>query len=276
MSYTSHYPMLQIQAGKSLVANYSENGHVTKDSLAPDFKPHPGNYTWFLAANSASSPSPLSTIGQAHTIGTVIGSGNFDDGVCAEDATKGRNGPRQCQSVVQVPSNLAAGSYELIWLWNFPKVAGVVEMYSSCMDIQVSANAGAGPSDTSLAGAIDTKVALADTDGTSTSTTSAQHTTKTSTIFQTTQIFTTVPSLDTTSSPSTTSTTSPGTSSTQPSTRTTTSSPSTFTTTTLSPYTTVQQVIQEAPANPLFDSNNVDYVTELVTMTIYKKAQPTA
>lgn len=141
-TYSAQYPMLTIAAGDSFVANYTENGHVTKDVLAPDNKPHPGNYTWYLAANSAASPDSMSTYGSLFSAGQVVATGNFDDGVCAEDATKGRAGPRNCQSVVTVPASLAAGSYELIWLWNFPKVAGVVEMYSSCMDIQVVTNDG--------------------------------------------------------------------------------------------------------------------------------------
>lgn len=150
--------MLKIQAGLSFVANYTENGHVTKDSLAPDNLPHPGNYTWYLAANSAGTPSPMLTYGSLSTAGRVVATGNFDDGKCAEDATKGRAGPRNCQSVVVVPSTLSAGTYELIWLWNFPKVAGVVEMYSSCMDIQVL-----GSSSVSSIAAGVIKVASADT-----------------------------------------------------------------------------------------------------------------
>ena len=128
--------MLSIRAGSSFVASYTENGHVTKDRLAPDNLPHPGNYTWFIAQNSAVVPSPLSTLGDLFTKATTLATGNYDDGKCAEDNTKGRAGPRACQSTVTVPQ-VAAGTYQLVWLWNFPKVTGVVEMYSSCMDITV-------------------------------------------------------------------------------------------------------------------------------------------
>jgi hypothetical protein len=47
-NYTTQYPRLQLKAGDSLVANYTENGHVTQDKLPPDNKPHPGNYSWVL------------------------------------------------------------------------------------------------------------------------------------------------------------------------------------------------------------------------------------
>ncbi|ORY79075.1 hypothetical protein BCR37DRAFT_382061 [Protomyces lactucae-debilis] len=132
-AYTSQFPMLVLPAGQSFIANYSENGHVTKDKLAPDNLPHPGNYTWYLQSASQS----LKTLNDLNTA-QIVATGNYDDGLCAEDATRGRAGPRQCQSQVQLPTTLAQGTYQLVWLWQFPKVAGVVEMYSSCMDVQVT------------------------------------------------------------------------------------------------------------------------------------------
>jgi hypothetical protein len=45
-NYTTQYPMLKAKAGDSLVANYTENGHITVDKLPPDNKAHPGNYSW--------------------------------------------------------------------------------------------------------------------------------------------------------------------------------------------------------------------------------------
>jgi hypothetical protein len=57
-NYTTQFPRLQLKAGDSLVANYTENGHVTQDKLPPDNKPHPGNYSWVpinsqVSANTA-------------------------------------------------------------------------------------------------------------------------------------------------------------------------------------------------------------------------------
>lgn len=131
--------MLSVTAGNQFVANYTENGHVTKDALQPDGKPHPGNYTWYLMSNSPSSPNPMTTMGDTASA-RVIATGNFDDGQCAEDATRGRSGPRNCQSFVTVPDDVGPGTYQLVWLWNFPKVAGVVEMYSSCADLNVTSS----------------------------------------------------------------------------------------------------------------------------------------
>lgn len=67
----------------------------------------------------------------------ILGNGNFDDGDCAEDTLRGRKGPLACKSTVQIPATFAEGTYEVIWLWTFPKVTGVVEMYSSCMDVLI-------------------------------------------------------------------------------------------------------------------------------------------
>ena len=135
-SYTAKFPMLSIRANGAFIATYTENGHVTKDSLQPDNKPHPGTYTWFLA-RSGSDVTPLRTYGDLMTKATVIATGNFDDGKCAEDSTRGRS-PRPCQSFVQL-TNVLPGMYQLVWLWEFPKVPNVVEMYSSCADIRVVA-----------------------------------------------------------------------------------------------------------------------------------------
>lgn len=45
-NYTTQYPRLKVKAGDALVANYTENGHVTQDKLPPNNKPHPGSYSW--------------------------------------------------------------------------------------------------------------------------------------------------------------------------------------------------------------------------------------
>jgi hypothetical protein len=45
-NYSPQFPRLVVKAGDSVTANYTENGHVTKDKLAPDNLPHPGQYKW--------------------------------------------------------------------------------------------------------------------------------------------------------------------------------------------------------------------------------------
>lgn len=275
--------MLKMQAGDTFVANYTENGHVTKDVLAPDEKPHPGNYTWYLAANSAASPDPMATYGSLTSVGQVVATGNFDDGVCAEDATKGRDGPRNCQSFVTLPSSLSAGTYELIWLWNFPKVAGVVEMYSSCMDVQVlpadqdQAQAASAATATPSIGVVNVVAKQSDvavvTKTMYITKASASRTLRTSTITNTNSVYTTI-------TPSTTTTTTT-TSLTSPTPTTTSDSDdvvvimTTIETTigatgTQAPgiYTLVVPVTTMSPNNPLVDANNVVVMTTMKTVTV--------
>ncbi|BFZ55283.1 hypothetical protein PYCC9005_002323 [Savitreella phatthalungensis] len=140
-SYTQQYPPLQATPADTITANYSENGHVTKDKL-PD-GPRPGNYTWFLGTMpTGGGVGGLTRLGDLVGGGArVIGKGMFDDGKCAEAAgVPGRPpGPRQCQSTFTLPKDLQPGqTYQLVWLWNFPKVKGVVEMYTSCADLKIT------------------------------------------------------------------------------------------------------------------------------------------
>lgn len=174
--------MLAVPAGSVLVANYSENGHVTKDKLAPDGKPHPGQYVWYL------SPNLLTTLGDLAEARRAS-AGNFDDGLCAEDATVGRLGPRQCQSSFVLPGDLAAGTYSLVWLWTFPKVAGVVEMYSSCMDVEILSGRADASADSSLADVAQVKVVSPDSVRSVQSMTTDQASTRTSFITETVSVY---------------------------------------------------------------------------------------
>jgi hypothetical protein len=46
--YSTQFPRLKANAGDALTAIYLENGHVTRDTLPPDMKPHPGTYQWVI------------------------------------------------------------------------------------------------------------------------------------------------------------------------------------------------------------------------------------
>ena len=129
--------MLSVPAttASSFVATYTENGHVTKDTLPPENKPRPGNYSWFLATGPAVRLDTLADLVDDRKA-TLVGRGNFDDGKCAEDNTRGRT-PQVCKSIVSLSAGAgtAGETRQLVWLWNFPKVDGVVEMYTSCADL---------------------------------------------------------------------------------------------------------------------------------------------
>lgn len=101
-AYTSTYPLLKIAAGASVTGQYLENGHVTKDKLAPDNLPHPGNYSWYWSRSG-----DMKVFGDA-TPDKVIAQGNFDDGKCAVDSAgiQGRPGPIPCLSTFTIPERL--------------------------------------------------------------------------------------------------------------------------------------------------------------------------
>lgn len=154
-NYTTQFPRLQVKAGDKLVANYTENGHVTQDKLPPDNKPHPGNYSWFWTGipftGSTTDGSQLLLFDDLNNGNRLSGPSNFDDGRCAEsdDNTMGRTGPTNCQSHFTIPAGTAPGIYALYWVWDFTKLTAVdptyLELYTSCMDVEVVADDGTSP-----------------------------------------------------------------------------------------------------------------------------------
>lgn len=137
-SYSARYPELSVSAGSSVTAVYSENGHVTKDHLAPDNLPHPGHYSWYIAR------SGLNTFADLNANTLLSGPSPFDDGKCAVDAAgmQGRQGPIDCLSTFTIPATLSPGSYQLVWWWDFTKLTAVdpsyTEYYTTCLDINVT------------------------------------------------------------------------------------------------------------------------------------------
>jgi hypothetical protein len=55
----------------------------------------------------------------------------------------GRKGPINCQSHFTIPSNTKPGIYALYWVWDFTKLTAIdpsyLELYTSCMDVEVVA-----------------------------------------------------------------------------------------------------------------------------------------
>lgn len=83
----------------------------------------------------------------------------------------GRKGPINCQSHITIPADTQPGVYALYWVWDFTKLTAVdpsyVEMYTSCMDVEVVAGDGS-PSPTT---------ATSSKGGRKTTTTSSYHST---------------------------------------------------------------------------------------------------
>lgn len=61
----------------------------------------------------------------------------------------GRKGPINCQSHLTIPADTQPGIYALYWVWDFTKLTAVdpsyVEIYTSCMDVEVVAGDGSPP-----------------------------------------------------------------------------------------------------------------------------------
>ena len=61
----------------------------------------------------------------------------------------GREGPINCQSHFTIPAGTKPGVYALYWVWDFTKLTAVdpsyVEMYTSCMDVEVVSDGSAPP-----------------------------------------------------------------------------------------------------------------------------------
>ncbi|KAK9447002.1 uncharacterized protein V1518DRAFT_422656 [Limtongia smithiae] len=145
-TYSSMYPMLTAKPGDNITATYLENGHVTADVLAPDERPHPGNYSWLWGG----APNlELTNVAQMFDVNNLLaGPFNFDDGKCAVAAGNEFGGDRvasPCVSTFYLPDDLETGIYNIVWAWHFPKIppctAGApVEFYTSCADIYVDAS----------------------------------------------------------------------------------------------------------------------------------------
>lgn len=100
--------------------------------------------------------SQFATFDSLNESNRLSGPSNFDDGRCAQSDSNslGRTGPTNCQSHFQIPEGTAPGIYALYWVWDFTKLTAVdpsyLELYTSCMDVEVVADNSTGPS--SLAG----------------------------------------------------------------------------------------------------------------------------
>lgn len=159
-NYSQQYPRLVVKAGDTVTANYTENGHVTQDKLAPDGKPHPGTFNWYWTGKpftgSTSDGSQITLFSDLADKYLLQGPENFDDGRCAESTNNnmGRDGPINCQGHFTIPAGTAPGIYAVYWVWNFPKIPASIdptysEVYTSCMDVEVVAGDGSTASSSS-------------------------------------------------------------------------------------------------------------------------------
>jgi hypothetical protein len=157
-SQTNNSPRLQAAPGSSIALRYQENGHVT------------------LPENQPGKPDNRGTVSLLgiHRVWTADGSGgdkrgvllstqNFDDGQCyqvnsgsisaqrqaqfSHVATSLMGGDLWCQQDIALPTD-ASGTYTLYWVWDWPTLPGTAgfadgkqEIYTTCMDVDVSGSA---------------------------------------------------------------------------------------------------------------------------------------
>ena len=113
-----------------------ENGHVTKDTY-PGGNIAPGQTQFYWTGDANVQMKTYGDLTDERKLGDPQ---NFDDGKCAEDATKGRAGPLPCKNSFTIPADTKSGTYQVVWLWKFTKFGDTshFEWYSTCADFKVN------------------------------------------------------------------------------------------------------------------------------------------
>ncbi|EXJ90129.1 hypothetical protein A1O3_03198 [Capronia epimyces CBS 606.96] len=172
---TDGSPRLQAAPGSAVALRFQENGHVTLPDNQPGKPPNRG--TVFVYGTT--QPSPDDSFLAIHRVWNANGTGgdgrgvllstrNFDDGQCYQVNGGQISQQRQqqfkhtfnsvmgndlwCQQDVQIPSNAPSGQpYTLYWVWDWPTLPGTAgfpngkqEIYTTCLDIDIVDNNGAG------------------------------------------------------------------------------------------------------------------------------------
>lgn len=167
---TQGSPRLQASAGDNIALRYQENGHVTLPQNQPG-KPN-NRGTIFVYGTTQSQPDD--TFLSIHRVWNADGTGgdrrgvllstqNFDDSQCyqvnngqisetrqkdfAHPANQLMGADLWCQQDIQIPATAASGKpYTLYWVWDWPTLPGTPgfpegkqEIYTTCMDIDVTA-----------------------------------------------------------------------------------------------------------------------------------------
>jgi hypothetical protein len=160
-SYSSDYPMLNVQPGDHVAIKYLENGHVTQPELLPG-KPKDGGSVFVYFMNSLEDGQTLENIlrmsaNASLAEGRLVGSGNYDDGRCYQinDASSislerqqqfpnpvegqpGVNTERWCEMDAQIPTDApSSGTLSGIWVWAWPTEGEGAkdEYYTGCFDV---------------------------------------------------------------------------------------------------------------------------------------------
>ncbi|MCJ1286789.1 hypothetical protein MMC26_006135 [Xylographa opegraphella] len=168
---TTGNPRLQATVGSKIALQYQENGHVSLPNNQPGKPPH-GGLVYIYGTSSAQENDSLLNVHRSWTTdgtggnkqGKLLATQYFDDGRCYQINGGNISVARQaefkfapsnpmganlwCQNDILLPSDAEAGKpYTLYWVWDWPTAAGAdpslptgkEEIYTSCMDIDVTA-----------------------------------------------------------------------------------------------------------------------------------------
>ncbi|KAI9892564.1 MAG: hypothetical protein M1814_001253 [Vezdaea aestivalis] len=168
---TSGSPRLKAAAGSMIALQYQENGHVTLPENQPG-KPGPSRGTVYIYGTT--QPKSDEKFLNVHKVWNADGSGGdkrgkllaampYDDGRCYQVNPSKISTTRQgqfkfpadklmgnnlwCQNDLKLPSDAPDGKpYTLYWVWDWPTLPNVdpnikngkPEIYTTCMDIDIS------------------------------------------------------------------------------------------------------------------------------------------
>lgn len=172
-------PRLQAAPGSLVALRYQENGHVT---LPDTQKGKPANRgTVYIYGTT--EPDPNEKFLTVHKVWNPDGTGgnkkgkllamqNYDDGQCYQINGQALSAQRQkqfsheaaqpmgqdlwCQNDFALPSDAPSGKpYTLYWVWDWPTLPGTdgfpngkAEIYTTCMDVDITGNPGTNGKDT--------------------------------------------------------------------------------------------------------------------------------
>ncbi|KAH6705760.1 hypothetical protein EV126DRAFT_516664 [Verticillium dahliae] len=164
MQSSDMFPRLQARPGDFIALQHQENGHVTLPETSPH-KEHGG--TIFIYGTQV--PAEDDRLLSIHRVWNEEGTGGdrrgsllairpFDDGQCFQinngpisiarqdafnkDPADPQGADLWCQSDIRLPNSID-GIFTLYWVWEWPSKSGdqqpPTDIYTSCMDIEVSA-----------------------------------------------------------------------------------------------------------------------------------------
>ncbi|KAJ5550916.1 hypothetical protein N7535_001146 [Penicillium sp. DV-2018c] len=162
---------LRASPGAAIALRYQENGHVTSPATQVGKPPNRGTVYVYGTTNPKEDEKLL----EVHKVWTADGTGgdgrgvllatqDYDDGRCYQISNTKISMDRQakfpheanqlmganlwCQTDIQLPSDVPVGKpYTLYWVWDWPTLPGAdpnypqgkVEIYTTCMDVDVTA-----------------------------------------------------------------------------------------------------------------------------------------